>query len=105
MNDGEKVVIRTATNENIAQIFIEVILLSFLRISMINSKLNFYNRLEFFDMRKNKGISVDFVYFLLINAKLSSRKNIVQVTKQNLLANLNLCNKEWILVITTYITI
>ena len=40
MNDGEKVVIRTAINEIIAQIFIEAVLLSFLRMSMIDSKLN-----------------------------------------------------------------
>ena len=41
MNDGEKVVTRTATNnDNLGQIFIEAVLLSSLRMSMIDSKLN-----------------------------------------------------------------
>lgn len=58
MNDGEKVVIRTAINEIIAQIFIEAVLLSFFRMSMIDSKLNLID-LEY--LWKNKGISFVFV--------------------------------------------
>ena len=57
-------------------------------------------------MRKNKGISVDFVsYSFSYNDDLSSLENIVQVTEQNLLVNLKLVIKNRILVITTYITI